>query len=138
MAMVHPSDCAGTDGPMLFHGVDDSSDSGDKHLTYLTQAIGHYLKARREQNTCGPNMMISRSELFGSANSTDAKEDEKCGDGHFDGCVNDCFDRCVGHIDEGKEEGVDSSVDGGDKHLTHHTKFKNNDNLGGCDKHLSH
>eukprot|EP00957_Ditylum_brightwellii_P020588 1551435-Ditylum_brightwellii.AAC.1 len=65
--------------------------------------------------------MISRSELFGSANSTGAKEDENCVDGCFDGCVNDCFNGCVGHIDESKEDGVGDSVDLGDKHLTSHT-----------------
>eukprot|EP00957_Ditylum_brightwellii_P052387 3973248-Ditylum_brightwellii.AAC.1 len=67
-----------------------------------------------EQNVCGPNVMISRSVLFGSANSNGAKEDEECIDGHFDGCV--------GHVDDGKEDGVDDSVDSDDKHLTHLTQ----------------
>eukprot|EP00957_Ditylum_brightwellii_P022646 1707918-Ditylum_brightwellii.AAC.1 len=66
--------------------------------------------------------MISRSELFGSANSTGVKEDEECVDGHFNGHVNDCFDGCVGHVDDSKEDGVDKSIDSGDKYLTHLTQ----------------
>eukprot|EP00957_Ditylum_brightwellii_P073219 5566349-Ditylum_brightwellii.AAC.1 len=123
---------------MLFHDVDNSVDGGDKHLTHLTQAVDCCLKARTEQNACGPNAMISRSELFGSTNPTSAKEDDECADGCFDRCVNDSFDRCVGHVDDGKEDGVDNSVGSGDKHLTHLTQFEKNVNLGGCDKHLTH
>eukprot|EP00957_Ditylum_brightwellii_P066889 5076730-Ditylum_brightwellii.AAC.1 len=50
--MVHPHNHAGTDGAMLFHGVEDSVDSGDKHLTHLTQVVGCHLNARSEQNVC--------------------------------------------------------------------------------------
>ena len=39
VAMVHPHDSARTDGTMLFHGGDNSVDSGDKHLTHLLQAV---------------------------------------------------------------------------------------------------
>ena len=39
VAMVRPHNCAGTDGTMLFHGVEDSADGGDNHLTHLTQAV---------------------------------------------------------------------------------------------------
>eukprot|EP00957_Ditylum_brightwellii_P097634 7435645-Ditylum_brightwellii.AAC.1 len=63
-----------------------------------------------EGNACGPNAMISRSVLFGSANSTCAKEDDECADGHFNGCVDDCFDGYIGHVDDSKEDGVDDSV----------------------------
>eukprot|EP00957_Ditylum_brightwellii_P125356 9554354-Ditylum_brightwellii.AAC.1 len=52
MAMVHPHNCAGTDETMLLHGVDDSGDSGDKHLIHLSPAVGCYLKERSKQNTC--------------------------------------------------------------------------------------
>ena len=82
------------------------------------------MNARSEQNSCGLNGIISRSELFGGPNSTGAKEDEECVDGHFDGCVNDCFNGCIGHVVDGKEDGVDDSADGGDKHLTHLTQFE--------------
>eukprot|EP00957_Ditylum_brightwellii_P131678 10042872-Ditylum_brightwellii.AAC.1 len=59
--------------------------------------------------------MISRSELFVSANATGTKEDEECVDGCFDGCV------CL--VDGSKEDGVNDSVDnGGDKHLIHLTQ----------------
>eukprot|EP00957_Ditylum_brightwellii_P194588 14821919-Ditylum_brightwellii.AAC.1 len=121
--MVHPCNCtlvgvddnnivcltphnnsAGSDGTMLFHGVDNSVDDGDKHLTHLTQAVDCYLKIGMEQNMCSPNEMICRSVLFGSENSTGAKEENKCADVCFDGCVNDCFDGCVGHIDDSKED----------------------------------
>eukprot|EP00957_Ditylum_brightwellii_P156872 11939666-Ditylum_brightwellii.AAC.1 len=51
MAMVHPHNCAGTDGTMLYHGVDNSVDSGDKHLTHLSQAVDYCLKERSKQNT---------------------------------------------------------------------------------------
>eukprot|EP00957_Ditylum_brightwellii_P047989 3644363-Ditylum_brightwellii.AAC.1 len=118
-------------------GADDSVDSGDKHLTHFTQAVDCCLM-RMEGNACGLNAIISRSVLFGSANSTGTKEDDECADGHFNGCVDDCFDRCVGHVNDCKEDGADDSVDSGDKHLTHLTQFENNDNLGGCDKHLTH
>eukprot|EP00957_Ditylum_brightwellii_P143681 10946423-Ditylum_brightwellii.AAC.1 len=91
-----------------------------------------------EQNACGPNTMINRSVLFGSANPTGAKEDDECVNGCFDGCVADCFDGCVGHVDDSKEDGVDNSIDSGDKHFTHFTQFENNVNLGGCYKHLTH
>eukprot|EP00957_Ditylum_brightwellii_P017491 1317897-Ditylum_brightwellii.AAC.1 len=50
--MVHPHNHAGTDGTMLFHGVDKSVDGGDKHLTHLTQAVGCCLKAKSEQSAC--------------------------------------------------------------------------------------
>eukprot|EP00957_Ditylum_brightwellii_P057146 4330183-Ditylum_brightwellii.AAC.1 len=53
--------------------------------------------------------------------STDAKDDD---DG-VDKCVDDCIDGCVGgHVDYcvGKENGVEDSVDGGGKHLTHFTQ----------------
>eukprot|EP00957_Ditylum_brightwellii_P162921 12406136-Ditylum_brightwellii.AAC.1 len=49
--MVHPHNCDRTDGTMLFHGVDNSVDSGDKHLTHLTQSVGCCLKAKSKQNT---------------------------------------------------------------------------------------
>eukprot|EP00957_Ditylum_brightwellii_P102689 7825952-Ditylum_brightwellii.AAC.1 len=51
MAMVHPHNYAGTDGTMLFHGVDDSADGGDKHLTHLSQAVDYCLKETSKQNT---------------------------------------------------------------------------------------
>eukprot|EP00957_Ditylum_brightwellii_P140135 10678490-Ditylum_brightwellii.AAC.1 len=50
--MVHPHDHAGTDGTMMFHGVDNSVDGGDKQLTHLTKAVDCCLKERSEQNTC--------------------------------------------------------------------------------------
>eukprot|EP00957_Ditylum_brightwellii_P094246 7175966-Ditylum_brightwellii.AAC.1 len=58
------SNSAGADGIMLFHGVDDSVDGSDKHLTHLTQAVDCHLKMRMKQNTCGPNAMISRSVVW--------------------------------------------------------------------------
>eukprot|EP00957_Ditylum_brightwellii_P186400 14192298-Ditylum_brightwellii.AAC.1 len=132
------SNSAGTEGTMLFHGVDESADGGNNHLILLTQAIDCCLKARMEQNMCSPNAMINRSVLFGSAKSTGAKEDDEYSNSCFNGCVADCFDGCVGHVDDGKEDSVDDSVDGGDKHLTHLTQFENNDTLCGCDKPLTH
>jgi hypothetical protein len=54
-------------------GVDNSVDGGDKNPTYLTQVVSCSLKARSEQNACGQNVMISRSKLIGSANSTEMK-----------------------------------------------------------------
>eukprot|EP00957_Ditylum_brightwellii_P197684 15060278-Ditylum_brightwellii.AAC.1 len=50
MAMVYPHNCAGTDGTMLLHGVDDSGDSGDKHLTHLSLVVDCCLKKRNKQN----------------------------------------------------------------------------------------
>eukprot|EP00957_Ditylum_brightwellii_P161906 12326577-Ditylum_brightwellii.AAC.1 len=91
-----------------------------------------------EGNVCSLNATISRNVLFGSADSTDAKEDDECTNGCFDRCVNDCFDGCVVCVDDAKEDGVNNSVDGGNKHLKHLTQVENNENLGGCDKHLTH
>eukprot|EP00957_Ditylum_brightwellii_P001109 88230-Ditylum_brightwellii.AAC.1 len=48
--MVHPHDRVGTDGAMLFHGVDDSVDSAEKHLTYLSQGVDCHLTWRSKQN----------------------------------------------------------------------------------------
>eukprot|EP00957_Ditylum_brightwellii_P137105 10454060-Ditylum_brightwellii.AAC.1 len=68
------SNSAGTDGIMLFHGVGDKVDSGEKHLTHLTEAVDCCLKARSEQNTRSLNAMISRSVMLGSAYSIGAKK----------------------------------------------------------------
>eukprot|EP00957_Ditylum_brightwellii_P017338 1305597-Ditylum_brightwellii.AAC.1 len=48
--MVHPHNCAGTGDTMPFLGVDNSGDSGDKHLTHLTQVVDCCLKERSKQN----------------------------------------------------------------------------------------
>eukprot|EP00957_Ditylum_brightwellii_P157980 12025090-Ditylum_brightwellii.AAC.1 len=48
--MVHPRNCAGIDGTMLIHGVDNSVDGGDKHLTHITKAVGCCLKERSKKN----------------------------------------------------------------------------------------
>ena len=50
VAMVHPHDSARTYGTMLCHGVDNSVDGGDKHLTHLLQAVDCCLKQRSKQN----------------------------------------------------------------------------------------
>eukprot|EP00957_Ditylum_brightwellii_P050568 3834696-Ditylum_brightwellii.AAC.1 len=67
--------------------------------------VGCCLKLRKEQNTCGPNATKSRSVLYHSMKSADAKEDDdgidECVDGYFNGCVDNCFNGCVG-----KEDGV--------------------------------
>eukprot|EP00957_Ditylum_brightwellii_P155143 11810450-Ditylum_brightwellii.AAC.1 len=48
--MVHPHDCVGADGTVLFHGVDDSDDGADKHFTNLSQAVDCHLMERSKQN----------------------------------------------------------------------------------------
>ena len=48
--MVHPHDHLGIDGAVLFHGVDDSDDGTDKHLTHLSQAADWCLIERSKQN----------------------------------------------------------------------------------------
>eukprot|EP00957_Ditylum_brightwellii_P050569 3834696-Ditylum_brightwellii.AAC.2 len=92
-----------------------------------------YLKLRKDQNMCGPNVAKSRSALYHSMKSADAKEDDddvdECVDGCFDGCVDNCFNGCVDShlnccVDVGKEDGVEDSVDGSDNHLTHLTHFE--------------
>eukprot|EP00957_Ditylum_brightwellii_P108526 8277629-Ditylum_brightwellii.AAC.1 len=72
---------------MLFHGIDDSADGDDNHLTHTTQAVDCCQKSRKEQNMSGLNAMKSRSVLYHSAKSTNAKEDDKFDNGCFDGCV---------------------------------------------------
>eukprot|EP00957_Ditylum_brightwellii_P075871 5766207-Ditylum_brightwellii.AAC.1 len=48
--MVHPHNCVRTDGRVLFHGVDNSDDSTDKHLTHLSQGVNCHLTERSKQN----------------------------------------------------------------------------------------
>eukprot|EP00957_Ditylum_brightwellii_P164856 12551257-Ditylum_brightwellii.AAC.1 len=48
--MVHPRNCVGTDGTVLVHGVDDSDDSIDKHLTYLSQVVDCHSMEKSKQN----------------------------------------------------------------------------------------
>ena len=66
---------------------------------------------------CNPNLTKSRSVLYHSVKSTDAKEDDDGVDGCIDGCFDSHVDCCVG-----KEDGVDDSADGGNNHLTHLTQ----------------
>eukprot|EP00957_Ditylum_brightwellii_P112290 8561296-Ditylum_brightwellii.AAC.1 len=48
--MVQARDCVGTDGTVLFHGIDDSVDGADKHLTHLSQAVNCHLTQRNKCN----------------------------------------------------------------------------------------
>eukprot|EP00957_Ditylum_brightwellii_P162506 12373803-Ditylum_brightwellii.AAC.1 len=48
--MVHARDCVGTDGTVLFHGIDDGVDGAGKHLTHISQAAGCCLMKRSKQN----------------------------------------------------------------------------------------
>eukprot|EP00957_Ditylum_brightwellii_P199535 15210821-Ditylum_brightwellii.AAC.1 len=48
--MVHPHNRVGTDGTVLFHGVNDSDDGGNKHLTHLSQAVDCHLTERSKWN----------------------------------------------------------------------------------------
>eukprot|EP00957_Ditylum_brightwellii_P060698 4608301-Ditylum_brightwellii.AAC.1 len=112
--MVHPYDCAGTDGTMLFHGVDNSVDGGDKHLTHLTQVVGSHLKPRN-----GGDKHLTYLTQVAGCHLNARSEQNVC-------------------VDDGKEDGVDNSVDSGDKHLTYLTQFENNDDLDGCNKHFTH
>eukprot|EP00957_Ditylum_brightwellii_P162810 12397984-Ditylum_brightwellii.AAC.1 len=92
---------------MLFQAiVEDSADGADNHLTHLTQAVDCHQKSRKDQNVCGPNATKSRSVLYHSVKSTDAKEDDDGGDGHFDRYVDSHVNCCVG-----KEDGIDDSAD---------------------------
>eukprot|EP00957_Ditylum_brightwellii_P051252 3885874-Ditylum_brightwellii.AAC.1 len=50
--MVHHCGHAGTNGTTLFHGVGNSDDSSNKHLTHLIKAVGCRLKERSKQNVC--------------------------------------------------------------------------------------
>eukprot|EP00957_Ditylum_brightwellii_P196838 14997376-Ditylum_brightwellii.AAC.1 len=79
--MVHPCNHVRTDGTVLFHGVDDSDDSADKHLTQLSQAVGCHLTERSKQNEHAV--------------------------GNKDDCVDDGVDDGV---DEGVDDSVDDSV----------------------------
>eukprot|EP00957_Ditylum_brightwellii_P121360 9255110-Ditylum_brightwellii.AAC.1 len=51
---------SGTEGTMLFHGVDGSVDGCEGHLTHLTHEVDCGVK----QNTRGPNTTKSSSVLF--------------------------------------------------------------------------
>eukprot|EP00957_Ditylum_brightwellii_P105390 8034377-Ditylum_brightwellii.AAC.1 len=114
MAIVHSHSRAGTDGTMLFHGVDNSSDSGDKHITHLSQAVDCYLKKRSKQN-----IHVDGNKDNGVDNSVDNSVDS--GDKHIthlspwiDCCLmerskqNKCVD---GDKDNDVDNSVDNSVD---------------------------
>eukprot|EP00957_Ditylum_brightwellii_P061408 4661177-Ditylum_brightwellii.AAC.1 len=53
---------AGIEKTMVFHGVDDSVDGGNNHLTSLTQAVHCHLQLRKEQ-TCAVQMQ-QKAEVF--------------------------------------------------------------------------
>eukprot|EP00957_Ditylum_brightwellii_P100537 7663734-Ditylum_brightwellii.AAC.1 len=48
--MVHARNCVGTDGTVLFDGVDNGADGADKHLAHLSQAADCYRMERSKQN----------------------------------------------------------------------------------------
>eukprot|EP00957_Ditylum_brightwellii_P014889 1123176-Ditylum_brightwellii.AAC.1 len=48
--MVHPHNCVRTDGTVLRHGVDNSDDGANKHLTHLSQAVDCHLTERSKRN----------------------------------------------------------------------------------------
>eukprot|EP00957_Ditylum_brightwellii_P148713 11322402-Ditylum_brightwellii.AAC.1 len=48
--MVHPRNCVGTDGTVLFYGVDNSDDSAEKHFTHISQVVDCHLMERNKQN----------------------------------------------------------------------------------------
>eukprot|EP00957_Ditylum_brightwellii_P118681 9052592-Ditylum_brightwellii.AAC.1 len=48
--MVHPCNCVRTDGTVLFHGVDNSDEGADKHLTHLLQGVDCHLTERSKRN----------------------------------------------------------------------------------------
>eukprot|EP00957_Ditylum_brightwellii_P078725 5985748-Ditylum_brightwellii.AAC.1 len=48
--MVRACDYVGTDGTVLFHGVDDGVDNADKHIIHLSQAADCCLTERSKQN----------------------------------------------------------------------------------------
>eukprot|EP00957_Ditylum_brightwellii_P090503 6892210-Ditylum_brightwellii.AAC.1 len=92
--MVRTCKCVGTDGTVLFHGVDNSDDGADKHLTHLSQGIDCHLTRRSKQN----------KHVVGN------KDDD------VDDNVDDGDDNSV---DNGDDDSVDNSDDGAYKHLTH-------------------
>eukprot|EP00957_Ditylum_brightwellii_P064258 4876550-Ditylum_brightwellii.AAC.1 len=49
--MVHTHDCVRTDRTVFFHGVDDSDNGADKHLTHLSQGVGCHFTQRSKQNS---------------------------------------------------------------------------------------
>eukprot|EP00957_Ditylum_brightwellii_P002564 196782-Ditylum_brightwellii.AAC.1 len=107
---------AGTEGTMMFHGVNGVVDGGERHVTHLTQEVDCCLTTRKKQHTSGecqdhevPNVMKSRSVLYVSAKLNDRKEDNETM------LLND----------------IDNSVDGGDNHLTHLSTFGSNDGVDG-------
>eukprot|EP00957_Ditylum_brightwellii_P138800 10580360-Ditylum_brightwellii.AAC.1 len=104
VAMVHPHNNARTDGTVLLHGVDDSDDSANKHLTHLSLAVDCCLMERSKQNTYAVG-----NNNNGVGNSVDDSDGERS---KLIECVN-------GNKDYGVDNGVDNSVDDADKHLTH-------------------
>eukprot|EP00957_Ditylum_brightwellii_P076445 5810048-Ditylum_brightwellii.AAC.1 len=119
---------------MLFHGVNNSVDGGDKHLIHLSQVVVCCLKERSKQNKC-----VDSSKEDGVDNSVDDSDD--------DGDKREASETRMlmvtikammltpvlaerskqnNYVDDKKEDGVDdsdeNSADFCDKHLTHLTK----------------
>eukprot|EP00957_Ditylum_brightwellii_P123628 9425402-Ditylum_brightwellii.AAC.1 len=92
--MVHPRNCVGAYGTLLFHCVDNSDDGADKHLTHLLQAVDCHLIWKSKQN----------EHVVGNKDNGVVNGDDNGGDDS---------------IDNGVDHGVDNGVDGANKHLTH-------------------
>eukprot|EP00957_Ditylum_brightwellii_P112255 8558907-Ditylum_brightwellii.AAC.1 len=88
--MVHARDCVGTDGTVLFNGVDGVDDGADKHLTHLSQAAVCCRMERSKQN----------DHFY-------CNEDNDVDNGIENGVAN------------GDNDSVDNGAEGADKHLTH-------------------
>eukprot|EP00957_Ditylum_brightwellii_P081679 6213103-Ditylum_brightwellii.AAC.1 len=74
--MVHPHNSVRTDGTVLFHGVDNSDNGGDQHLTHLSQAVDCHLTERSKQNKC-----VDGNKDDGVNDSVDDSDDD--GDKQF-------------------------------------------------------
>eukprot|EP00957_Ditylum_brightwellii_P088871 6767133-Ditylum_brightwellii.AAC.1 len=88
--MVHPHYCVRTAETVLFHGVDNSVDDADKHLTHLSQGVDWHLTQRSKWN----------KQVVGNKD-------------------NDVDDGVDNDIDNDVGNGVDNSDDGANKHLPH-------------------
>eukprot|EP00957_Ditylum_brightwellii_P073986 5622675-Ditylum_brightwellii.AAC.1 len=144
--MVHAQDRVGTDGTVLFNGVDNGAYGADKHLTHISQAADCCRMERSKQNK-----HLVRNEDNDVDDGVDNGDNDSVDDGVDDGAdgadkyltylsqVADCCrmerseqnehlvcnedddvdDGDDNSVDNGDDDGVDNGAKGADKHLTH-------------------
>eukprot|EP00957_Ditylum_brightwellii_P027717 2094848-Ditylum_brightwellii.AAC.1 len=81
--MVHARNCVRTDETVLFHGVDNSDDGADKHLTHLSQVVNCQLTWSSKQSkhvVCNKDNDVDDDVDDGVDNSVEDGDDDSVED----------------------------------------------------------